>query len=129
MPFTNDAHELLGLLAYIHLEHHQPEKSIVLLQALHAMGIATPKEQIMLALSLLETGKPEAALSRLDALAMNGVSTASCHLIRSQALHALGRQTQARAAMRAYLRARAPLKPGEDAALARTPIPSASAPA
>ncbi|MVW70492.1 tetratricopeptide repeat protein [Bordetella sp. 15P40C-2] len=107
MPFTNDAHELLGLLAYIHLEHHQPEKSVVLLQALHAIGVSTPKEETMLALSLLQAGKPEAALARLDQLALNGVSDAACHLIRSQALHALGRKVEARAAMRAYLRARA----------------------
>jgi predicted Zn-dependent protease len=107
MPFTNDAHELLGLLAYIHLEHHRPEKSIVLLQALHALGVSTPKEETTLALSLLQAGKPEAALNRLDQLALNGVSDAACHLIRSQALHALDRQAEARAAMRAYLRARA----------------------
>lgn len=107
MPLSSDAHELLGLLAYVYLEHNRPEKSAVLLQALHSLGLATPREQMMLALSLLRTGKPGAALDTLDRLALNGLQDAPCHLIRSQALHALHRRTDARTSMQTYLRLRA----------------------
>lgn len=107
MPLSSDAHELLGLLAYIYLEHNRPEKSAVLLQALHSLDLATPREQITLALSLLRAGKPEAALDTLDRLALNGLQDAPCHLIRSQALHALHRRAEAQASMQTYLRLRA----------------------
>lgn len=106
MPFDNDSRELLSLLAYIHLEHNRPEKSVVLLQTLHAVGLATPREQTMLALSLLRAGKPDAAMLRLDQQAMNGTVDAPYHLVRAQTLHALNRKSEAQAAMQAYLRTR-----------------------
>ena len=107
MSISHDAHELLGLLAYIYLEHSHPEKSITLLQALQEMHLANPQEQTMLALALLRTGKPDAALDVLDRLALDGIQDAPCHLIRSQVLHALDRKSEAQTAMRAYLRLRA----------------------
>lgn len=106
MPFDNDAHELLSLLAYIYLEHNRPEKSVILLQTLHAIGMANPREQTMLALALLRIGKAEVALTRLDELALHGTVDAPYHLVRSQALHALDRKVEARASMQTYLRTR-----------------------
>ena len=107
MSLSSDAHELLGLLAYIYLEHNRPEKSVILLQTLNSLELATPREIVTLALSLLRTGKPEAALDALDRLALNGLQNAPCHLIRSQALHALQRTVEAQTAMQTYLRLRA----------------------
>lgn len=106
MPLDQDAHELLGLLAYIHLEHNRPEKSVILLQTLHAIGLATSREQTMLALALLRVGKPDIAMTRLDELALHGTVDAPYHLVRSQTLHALNRKAEARSAMQAYLRLR-----------------------
>jgi len=106
MSLSSDAHELLGLLAYIYLEHNRPEKTAILLQALHSLALATPREQTMLALSLLRTDKPQAALDVLDRLALNDLQDATCHLIRSQALHALNRRIEAQASMQTYLRLR-----------------------
>lgn len=129
MPMSNDAHELLGLLAYIYLEHNRPEKAVVLLQALYAVGLSNPREQITLALSLLRAGKPEAALEVLDRLALEGIQDAPCHLVRSQALHALERPAEAQASMRAYLRLRtqAPSDPAEHAS-PHLPQPNTAAP-
>ena len=129
MPLNSDAHELLGLLAYIYLEHNRPGKSAILLQALHSLGLATPREQITLALSLLRSGKPQAALEALDRLALNGLQNAPCHLIRSQALHALDRRVEAQASMQTYLRLRANTS-AESLQSALSPVshPSSAAP-
>ena len=107
MPISHDAHELLGLLAYIYLEHNRPDKSVILLQALDAIGFASSREQTTLALALLRTGKPDVALTVLDRLALNGIQDAPCYLIRSQALHALQRPVEAQTSMQTYLRQRA----------------------
>lgn len=129
MPLNRDAHELLGLLAYIYLEHNRPEKSAVLLQALHSLDLATPREQITLALSLLRAGKPQAALDALDRLALNGLQDAPCHLIRSQALHALHRRVEAQASMQTYLRLRAnPSAESLQSALSPVSQPTRAAP-
>lgn len=106
MPLSTDAHELLGLLAHLYLENHRPEKSVVLLQALNAVGLASHRDQATLALSLLRANKPEAAMNMLDQLALNGAVDAPFHLIRSQALHALDRKAEAQVAMQAYIRLR-----------------------
>lgn len=106
MPLSTDAQELLGLLAHLYLENNRPEKSVVLLQALSAVGLASRRDRSTLALSLLRADKPEAALEILDRLAINDAVDAPFHLIRSQTLHALGRHPEAHAAMQAYIRQR-----------------------
>ncbi|MGY6268536.1 type III secretion apparatus assembly chaperone SctY [Achromobacter denitrificans] len=106
MPLKHEARELLSLLAYVYLENNRPEKAAVLLNALRALGLADARELATLALSQLRAGKPETALSTLDALAMQGGVGAPFHLIRSQALLALERRDEAAAAMRAYVASR-----------------------
>ncbi|CAM3833580.1 hypothetical protein [Bordetella tumulicola] len=103
MSLSTDAHELLGLLAHLYLENNRPEKSVVLLQALDAVGLASRRDNVTLALSLLRTSKPEEAMDVLDRLALNGAVDAPFHLIRSQTLHALDRYAEAHAAMQAYI--------------------------
>lgn len=103
MSLSTDAHELLGLLAHLYLENNRPEKSVILLQALDAVGLASRRDNVTLALSLLRTNKPEAAMDVLDRLALNGAVDAPFHLIRSQTLHALDRDAEAHAAMQAYI--------------------------
>ncbi|MFD4840231.1 tetratricopeptide repeat protein [Achromobacter sp. NPDC058515] len=103
MPLTHEARELLSLLAYIYLENNRPEKTAVLLNALRAMGLADTRQLATLALAQLRAGKPEAALSTLDGLALQGGVDAPFHLIRAQTLQALERRDEAAAAMRAYV--------------------------
>jgi len=103
MPLTPDARELLSLLAYVYLENNRPEKTAVVLNALRTLGLADPRQLATLALAQLRAGKPDAALSTLDQLAMQGGVDAPFHLIRSQALLALERRDEAAAAMRAYV--------------------------
>ena len=106
MVLSDDGHELIGLLAFVYLQNNRPEKAEILLQALHALGQANPRELTTLALSSLRAGRPDAALEALDALAMQGAVDAPFHLIRAQALHAAHREPEAQAAMRAYVDAR-----------------------
>lgn len=108
MVLSPDARELLGLLAYVLLENDRPEKAAVLLQAMEALKIAGHRELATLALAQLRSGKPDIALDTLDRLALAGGIDAPFHLIRSQALQALGRSEEAAAAMRAYLDLRLP---------------------
>lgn len=103
MPLTPDARELLSLLAYVYLENNRPEKTAVVLNALRTLGLADPRQLATLALAQLRAGKPDAALSTLDQLAMQGGVGTPFHLIRSQALLALERRDEAAAAMRAYV--------------------------
>src|SRR5690606_14034344 len=72
MPLKHEARELLSLLAYVYLENNRPEKTAVLLNALRALGLAGTRELATLALAQLRAGKAEAALSTLEALAMQG---------------------------------------------------------
>lgn len=103
MPLTPDARELLSLLAYVYLENNRPEKTAVVLNALRTLGLADSRQLATLALAQLRAGKPDAALSTLDQLAMQGGVDAPFHLIRSQTLLALERRDEAAAAMRVYV--------------------------
>ena len=103
MPLPPDARELLSLLAYVYLENNRPEKTAVVLNALRTLGQADARQLATLALAQLRAGKPDAALSTLDQLAMQGGVDAPFHLIRSLALLALERRDEAAAAMRAYV--------------------------
>lgn len=111
MPLKHEARELLSLLAYVYLENNRPEKTAVLLNALRALGLAGARELATLALAQLRAGKAEAALSTLEALAMQGGVDAPFHLIRSQTLLALERRDEAAAAMRAYVASRPAASP------------------
>jgi hypothetical protein len=102
--------ELLDLLAYIYLENDRPEKAAVLLAALDALGLASARQRVSLGLAQLRSDKPEAALATLERLLMQGgpgANAAAFHLVRAQALSALGRAPEAQAAMRAYVALRA----------------------
>lgn len=111
MPLKHEARELLSLLAYVYLENNRPEKTAVLLNALRALGLAGTRELATLALAQLRAGKAEAALSTLEALAMQGGVDAPFHLISSQTLLALERRDEAAAAMRAYVASRPAASP------------------
>jgi predicted Zn-dependent protease len=100
---SDDARQLMSLLAYIYLENDRPEKCSVLLAALDALGQADTRARTTLALAQVRAGKPQSALATLDGLAMSGAVDAVFHLIRAQTLQALDRRDEASAAMRAYV--------------------------
>lgn len=100
---SQDACQLMSLLAYIYLENDRPEKCSVLLAALDALGQADTRARTTLALAQVRSGKPQSALATLDGLAMSGAVDAVFHLIRAQTLLALDRRDEATAAMRAYV--------------------------
>lgn len=104
---STDAIELLDLLAYVYLENNRPEKAVVLLNALSALGQSDSRSLTLLALALLRSGKPQTALSTLERVAMAGGVNAVFHLVRAQALFALERTEEAGAAMQAYVALRA----------------------
>lgn len=106
-PLSRDALELLDLLAYVYLENNRPEKAVILLNALSALGQSDARSLALLALALLRSGKPGAALDALERVAMSGGVNAVFHLVRAQALFALERTEEAEAAMQAYVALRA----------------------
>lgn len=106
-PLGENGDILLDLLAYIYLENDRPEKAAVLLAALDELGLADARQRISLALAQLRAGKPESALGTLDKVALQGGMGTAFHLVRAQALAALGRLPEAEAAMRAYINMRA----------------------
>jgi hypothetical protein len=57
----------------------------------------------LVAVAALAAGRPERALIALDRIALGGQIDAVFHLARADALSAVGRATEASAAMRAWL--------------------------
>lgn len=106
-PLGEHGPALLDLLSYIYLENDRPDKAAVLLAALDELGLADARQRVSLALAQLRAGKPESALSTLDRVALEGAMSGAFHLVRAQALVALGREPEALAAMRAYMDLRA----------------------
>lgn len=106
-PLGEHGPALLDLLSYIYLENDRPDKAAVLLAALDELGLADARQRVSLALAQLRSGKPESALSTLDRVALEGGMSDAFHLVRAQALVALGREPEALAAMRAYMDLRA----------------------
>lgn len=103
--------ELMDLLGYIYLQHHQPDKSAVVLTARDVLAPDNPKTLLTLAVAQLRAGKAQRALTTLERLILLGAVDANFHLVRGQALQQLGRHTEAASAMRAHLAARSAVIP------------------
>lgn len=100
---TKSESSLLSLLAYVLLQNARPERAATLLSALNVMEPANPRTLRSLAVALLRSGKSERALETLDQLAMAGGIDATFHLLRAQALVAVGRPLEAGVAMKSFL--------------------------
>lgn len=103
----NDEHTLLALLAHVLLQNARPEKAATLLEALAVLDPEQPRTLRALAVAHIRSDKPDRALETLDHLAMTGAVDASFHLLRAQALHALGRRDEAATSMQSFLALRA----------------------
>ncbi|SFQ12235.1 Tetratricopeptide repeat-containing protein [Variovorax sp. OK605] len=99
--------ELMDLLGYIYLQHGRPDKAAVLLAARDVLAPDDTRTLLSLALAQVRSAKPARAIDTLDRLALLGAMDAPFHLVRAQALHALGRSDEAAGAMRAYVSMRA----------------------
>lgn len=102
-----DQQDLLRILGYSYQRNGQPARAAVLWSALHALS---PRDSFVtrsLALALLRSARPDAALTLLDGLLDEGDACALTHLLRSQALVTIGRLPEASRSMRFYVAARA----------------------
>jgi len=104
---TAEEESFLALLGYVYIQNDRPDKAAVLFAALDRLSPGQARVMRALALAQIRSGKVQRALDTLDRLAMSGQADAAFHVLRAQALGALGRQDEAAAAMRAYLQLRA----------------------
>lgn len=104
----SDESDVLYLLAYVLMQNARPEKAAVLLDALDTLEPGRAQTLQALATAQIRAGRAATALSTLDRLAMSGGAGALFHLLRSQALGALGRPDESAEAMRTYLQLREP---------------------
>ena len=95
--------ELMDLLAYIYLQNGLPDKAAVLAAARDVLQPEQPRVLMTLAVAQLRAAKPQRTLDTLDRLAILGAMDATFHLVRGQALQALGRHEEAASAMRAFV--------------------------
>lgn len=98
--------EALWMLGFFYLRHRRPDKALTLFATLQRLVPTNPRLARALALSQIRAGKPDKAIETLDELAMAGSIDPAFHLLRAQALDALGRAAEASAAMRAYIASR-----------------------
>lgn len=95
--------ELMDLLGYVYLQNNRPDKAAVLLAARDVLAPDHPRTLLTLALAQVRAAKPARALDTLDRLALLGAMDGAFHLVRAQALQALGRTDEAAGAMRAFI--------------------------
>lgn len=103
--------ELMDLLAFVYLQNGLPDKAAVLLAARNILAPEDARALLSLALAQVRSAKPQRALNTLEQLALLGAMDASFHLVRAQALHALGRRDEAAGAMRAFVALRNTAEP------------------
>ncbi len=111
--------DVLKVIGYLQLQHGDPSQAVILFDALHALFPSDPKIAMSLALASLRSGDPQAALVVLDefahpAQAAGGTLAEALepcrHLLRGQALAALGRMPEAARSMRLFIRQRRQLE-------------------
>lgn len=95
--------EVMDLLGYIYLQHGLPDKAAVLLAARDVLAPDNARALLTLALAQVRSDKPQRALATLERLALAGGVDAAFHLVRAQALQALGQTEEAASAMRAHV--------------------------
>lgn len=103
--------EFLAFLAHVYLQNGKPDKAAVILTALDLAQPNRPLTLAALAAAQIRSDKASRALETLDRLAMSGRIDAVFHLLRGQALNALGRKDEATLAMQTYLQMRAASTP------------------
>lgn len=111
--------DVLKVIGFLQLQHGEPADAVVLFDALRALFPGDQKIALSLALAWLRAGDPRAALAILDDASnafgpdsyhgpalQTGTLDPCHHLLRGQALAALGRMAEAARAMRLFIRQR-----------------------
>lgn len=111
--------DVLKVIGFLQLQHGEPADAAVFFDALRALFPEEQKIALSLALARLRAGDPQAALAILDDAANAfgpdsrsgtglepGTLDPCHHLLRAQALAALGRMAEAARAMRLFIRQR-----------------------
>ncbi len=109
-----DHADVLKVIGWLQLQHGDPLQAVTLFDALHALFPSDGRITLSLALASLRAGNPRTALDTLESLTVEASVSDPvvndlypCHqLLRSQALAALGRMTEATRAMRLFIRHR-----------------------
>ncbi len=97
----------LHVLAYALLHNAQATKAAALLEAVDALRPDEVRTLMTLAAAHLRSGAAARALQVLARLESHAAPPAAAALLKAQALARLGRQTEARTSMQAYLAQRA----------------------
>ncbi len=98
--------DLLNLLGYHHLQHGNPERALVIFDAIHSLRPEDSKVILSLACAQLRCNQPEAAISVLASLPQKNQDDALAWLFRGQALMQTGRVAEGARAMRLFIRKR-----------------------
>ena len=98
---------VLLLLAYVHLQHGDPQKAETLYAALHALNPHDSLAAKGLACACLGMGKPQAALAVLDGITGPQEPSAVVQLLRARAFVQSERLDDAHVAMKAFGASRA----------------------
>lgn len=100
-------HEAIAVLGYFFLQNGRAAKAAKLFAALEVLNPNERSNMTALALAQVRAGLAERALETLERLAMLGCADHVFYLLRAQALSALARPEEARAAMQLCLTKRA----------------------
>ncbi|NBS63047.1 MAG: hypothetical protein EBT33_01700 [Betaproteobacteria bacterium] len=103
LPLPDAERDALALLGGFFLQQGQAERALTVFAGLEALEPGVISHARLVAVAALAAGRPERALIALDRIALGGQIDAVFHLARAEALSAVGRATEASAAMRAWL--------------------------
>jgi type III secretion protein Y len=104
--WANDHQEVLQVLADVFVNQGQPEKAVVLLEAIYSLQPQNAQVIKALSYAYLSAGRYEQTLTMADVFLRLRGATADSNpilLIRSKALWSLGRAEEARASLNRYI--------------------------
>jgi type III secretion protein Y len=108
-----DQRDLLLCLAYLYLTAGREHRALALLDVVEQAAPADPAMLRMLAHTLIETDDPGRAVDLLDRLEQIEGDSPGLLLLRSRALHRLGRRAEAQAIFQVFVEHRAGTAPLE----------------
>src|SRR4051812_12354367 len=98
--------DVMRLLAHLFMLHGQPAQAATLLKAVQLLAPDDVRTGLALANACIRAGQPHQALRIVEALQDCGGAGAVLHLLRGQALAAIGRGADAREALALFVEAR-----------------------
>lgn len=115
--------QVLSQLAYLYLLQGYSERAVVVYAGLLVLQPREVRHLRGLALACSRAGQHDKALAALDQLALQGAVDATFYSLRARVLTDLGRDAEARAAMRTCVQLKAGSKSPAARPLARTTRP------